>query len=108
MIRFKLAELMADHSFREGRRLELGEVAQVTGIHRSTLSRIVNVRGANVTSGNMDLLCKFFACSLADLAEYIPDESLPAPTGAAVPAVKRSAAKKWPANRLAVKTAPKR
>jgi len=76
MIRFRLAELMADHGFREGRRLEIGELAEATGIHRSTLSRILNVRGSNVTSANMDALCRFFGCSLGDLAEYVPDETL--------------------------------
>lgn len=76
MIRFRLAELMADRGFREGRRLEIGELAEATGIHRSTLSRILNVRGSNVTSVNMDALCRFFGCSLGDLAEYVPDETL--------------------------------
>jgi putative transcriptional regulator len=67
---------MADRGFREGRRIELGEVAEATGIHRSTLSRIVNVRGSNVTSDNMGLLCRFFGCTLGELAEYVPDESI--------------------------------
>lgn len=73
MIRFHLAKLMADKSFTEGRRVELGEIAEATGIHRSTLSRIINVRGANVTAANMDRLCRFFGCTLSDLAEYVPD-----------------------------------
>jgi putative transcriptional regulator len=74
LIRFRLAELIADRSFREGRRLEIGEIADATGIHRSTLSRILNVKGTNVTSANMNLLCAFFGCALSDLAEYVPDE----------------------------------
>lgn len=76
MIRFRLAELMADQGFREGRRIEIGEVADATGIHRSTLSRILNIRGSNVTSANMDLLCRHFGCTLGELAEYVPDESV--------------------------------
>jgi len=67
---------MADMSFREGRRIEIGEVADATGIHRSTLSRILNIRGSNVTAANMDLLCRYFGCTLGELAEYVPDESL--------------------------------
>lgn len=73
MIRFHLAKLIADKSFAEKRRIELGEVATETGIHRSTLSRIINVPGCNVTAANMDRLCKYFGCSLGDLAEYVPD-----------------------------------
>jgi putative transcriptional regulator len=80
MIRFRLAELMVDKGFREGRRVEIGEVADATGIHRSTLSRIINIRGTNVTSANMDLLCRYFGCSLGDLAEYVPDEQINAIT----------------------------
>ena len=108
MIRFKLAELMAERSFRDGRRLELAEVAQVTGIHRSTLSRIVNIRGANITSGNMDLLCRFFSCSLADLAEYIPDESLPTPAAVASSGVKKSASTQLPLKKPVLRTTSKR
>jgi putative transcriptional regulator len=98
MIRFRLAELMADKGFREGRRIEIGEVADATGIHRSTLSRILNVRGSNVTSANMDLLCRHFGCTLGELAEYVPDESLaqdkPAPKKAVTEGKSAAAAKK--------------
>ncbi len=98
MIRFRLAELMADKGFREGRRIEIGEVADATGIHRSTLSRILNIRGSNVTSANMDLLCRYFVCTLGELAEYVPDESLaqdtPAPKKAVVESKNAAAAKK--------------
>ncbi len=73
MIRFHLARLIADKSFRERRRVELAEVAEATGIHRSTLSRIINMPGSNVTAANMDRLCRYFDCSLGDLAEYVPD-----------------------------------
>lgn len=73
MIRFHLAKLISDKAFAEKRRVELGEIADATGIHRSTLSRIMNVPGSNVTAANMDRLCKFFECSLGELAEYVPD-----------------------------------
>lgn len=78
MIRFRLAELMVDKGFREGRRVEIGEVADATGVHRSTLSRIINVRGTNVTTANLDSLCRYFACALGELAEYVPDEAVEA------------------------------
>jgi putative transcriptional regulator len=75
-----LTELLADESFRRGRRVELLEVAQATGIHRTTLSKMVNVRGYNATLSNVDALCKFFRCGVGDIAMYVPDEDVPAAT----------------------------
>ena len=39
MIRFRLAELIADKAFRERRVVSLSEVAEATGIHRATLRK---------------------------------------------------------------------
>lgn len=77
MIRLRLTELLADASFRRGRRVELMEVARATGIHRTTLSKMVNVRGYNATLSNIDALCKFFGCDVGDIATYVPDEDVP-------------------------------
>lgn len=74
MIRFRLAELMADKSFRTGQRVELQDVAESTGIHRSTLSKMLHIRGYSATTGNIDLLCKFFGCKTGDVIEYVPDD----------------------------------
>ena len=79
MIRLRLTELLADLSFRQGRRIEWREVAAETGIHRTTLSRMANSRGYNATISNLDLLCRFFKCQIGDLAIYVPDEELDAP-----------------------------
>lgn len=80
MIRFHLAKLMADKGFAERRRLELGDISEATGIHRSTLSRVLNRPGVNLTADNMSRLCAYFGCSLGELAEYVPDDSGPAST----------------------------
>lgn len=80
MIRFRLRELLADRAFNEGRRIEWQEVAEGAGIHRTTLSRMLNVRGYNASVSNLDSLCKFFNCTLGELAEYVPDADLDAPT----------------------------
>lgn len=79
MIRFHLAKLMADKGFSERRRLELGDISEATGIHRSTLSRVLNRPGVNLTADNMSRLCAYFGCTLGELAEYVPDD--PAPAG---------------------------
>ena len=79
MIRFRLGELLTDLNFRTGQRLEWQHVSQATGIHRSTLSKMLNIRGYNATTHNIDLLCRFFGCGVGDVMQYVPDEALAAP-----------------------------
>lgn len=76
MIRYRLADLLAKKSFHEGRRIEWTEVAQACGIHRITLSKMVNRRGYNATTTNLDRLCRYFQCGIGELLEYVPDEEL--------------------------------
>ncbi|MCF8169337.1 MAG: helix-turn-helix transcriptional regulator [Rhodoferax sp.] len=76
MIRFLLPELLAERSFKEGRRLEWKDVAEATGIHRATLSRMVNTRGYNASVHHLNALCRYFDCELGKLAVYIPDEQI--------------------------------
>ena len=73
MIRFKIKERIADKEFKEDRRVTIGEVAEATGIHRMTLSKMINQRGYNSGTDSLDKLCKFFSCNVQDLAEYIED-----------------------------------
>ena len=79
MIRFRLSELLADRAFKEGRRIEWQEVAEGAGIHRTTLSRMLNLRGYNASVSNLDSLCRYFGCQVGELAEYVPDADLEAP-----------------------------
>lgn len=76
MIRFLLTERLAERSFKLGRRLEWREVAEATGIHRTTLSRMVNTRGYNASAHNLDSLCRYFDCELGELAVYVPDDQV--------------------------------
>lgn len=71
MIRFHLKKLIADWEFDKGRRLTLEELAQATGIHRTTLSRIANQKGYNTTTDNIDSVCQFFECTVDKVMEYI-------------------------------------
>jgi putative transcriptional regulator len=71
MIRFRLKELLADKAFQEGRRITLEEVAKAAGIHRTTLSKVANVKGYNTTTDNLDKLCRYFCCELGALAEFV-------------------------------------
>lgn len=76
MLRLKIRERIADVEFRMGRRLTLGEVASATGIARMTLSKMVNHRGYNTQTDNLDKLCRYFDCRIEDLVEYVPDEEV--------------------------------
>lgn len=94
MIRLRLTELLADKSFRDGRRVEWREVAEATGIHRTTLSKMSNQRGYNATCANLDLLCVYFRCPLSDLAEHVPDSELAQPVSQRFKGPRPAAARK--------------
>lgn len=74
MLRFRLKELIADKGFKEGRVVTMLEVAEATGVHRMTLSKLANHRGYNPTADVLDRLCTFFECRIEQLVEHIPDE----------------------------------
>ena len=82
MIRFRLKELIADKEYKENRRITFDEIAQSTGIHRTTLSKVANQKGYNTTTDVLDKLCDFFDVPLHMLAEHnrsddkIPDTKL--------------------------------
>lgn len=76
MIRYLLQDLLSKRSFQEGRRIDWLEVAEATGIHRVTLSKMVTHRGYNSTTTSLDRLCRYFNCEIGSLIEYVPDESL--------------------------------
>ncbi len=73
MIRFKLKEQLAEKAFREGRVVTIAEVAEATGINRSTLSKIANEKGYNTGTDNLDRLCRYFRCGLQQIAEYLEE-----------------------------------
>lgn len=73
MIRFKLAEMIEKKQFAEGRRLTINEIAAATGLNRMTLSKILNQKGYGTGTDTIDKLCEFFACSVQDLMEHVPD-----------------------------------
>lgn len=74
MIRFRLSELIAEKAFRERRALSLTEVADQSGVHRATLSKMANQPGANVGTDIIDKLCKYFGCQPGDLLMYLDED----------------------------------
>lgn len=75
MIRYRLKERIADREFAEGRRIKMTEIAEETGVNRTTLSKIANQRGYNTTTDVIDRLCSFFGCRVEELIEHIPEDS---------------------------------
>ena len=49
------------------------EVANATGIHRMTLSKLSNHRGYNPSADILDRLCSYFECRIEQLVEHIPE-----------------------------------
>lgn len=74
MIRFRLKELMADRQYRERRVITLKEVAQETGVHRMTLSRIANDPDCSASTAVLDRLCNYFGCPIEKLVEHVPEQ----------------------------------
>ena len=73
MIRFRLAELIADKSFKERRVVTVSEIAQATGIHRATLSKVANQPGANIGTEIIDKLCRYVGCQPGELMIFIDE-----------------------------------
>ncbi len=75
MLRFKVKELLEKKAFDEGKRITLAQVAEGAGIHRMTLSKIINQKGYSTVTDNLDTLCDYFQCRIEDLVEHIPNSS---------------------------------
>jgi DNA-binding Xre family transcriptional regulator len=74
MIRFKLGEMIEKKRFADGQRVTISEIATATGLNRMTLSKILNQKGYGTGTETIDRLCSYFACSVEDLMEHLPDE----------------------------------
>jgi putative transcriptional regulator len=109
MIRFRLAELIADAQFRTGERITLLEISEATGINRMTLSRMTNVRGYSTSTDTIDKLCRYFGCDVGDVARYVADEAVVAqPKSAEAKAPSKAIGKKSPAEKKTARRATKR
>lgn len=71
-VKFKLKERVADLEFRERRVIHLKEIAEATGIHRVTLSKLANNKEYNVGVDTLEKLCGYFSCGFDELIEYVP------------------------------------
>lgn len=71
VIRILFKQLLDEKSFREKRRITVGEVSEVTGISRATLTRVANVPGYNTNTDTINALCAYFECEPKDLLRYV-------------------------------------
>lgn len=74
MIRVLLKHLLEEKSFRERKRITLGEVSKETGISRATLTRIANVPGHNTNTETLDILCRYFQCEPGELLTFMDED----------------------------------
>lgn len=68
MIKCHLSTLMGQQ------RMNIAEVARLTGLNRNTITLLYNERAMRVDLETIDRLCKLFDCEVCDLFEYIPEE----------------------------------
>lgn len=74
VIRILFKQLLDEKSFREKRRITVGEVSEVTGISRATLTRVANVPGYNTNTDTINALCVYFECEPKDLLRYVEED----------------------------------
>lgn len=67
-IKWRLAVLMAD------REVDYRELAERTGMHPGTVSKLKNNLPARLDMETLKALCKALNCQPGDLLRYIPDE----------------------------------
>lgn len=89
MLRFKVKELIAKKEFAEDRRITIAEIADTVGIHRMTLSKMINRRGYNTGTENLDRLCIYFKCEIGDLVEFVANKVVGTSSKAVGKAVQR-------------------
>jgi len=73
MLHFQLKDLIGKKEIKEKRKITLEEISQTTGIHRTTLSKIVNKENYNTTTDVINKLCEYFDVDVSKLIKYIKD-----------------------------------
>ena len=74
MIRILFVQKLDEKSFKERKRITIGDVCNETGISRATLTRIANIPGYNTNTDTINSLCKFFECTPGELLQFVKDD----------------------------------
>ncbi len=73
MIRCQLIQLRAERIAREKRDISYREIAKVTGVPVSTISRMARDKVTRFDAETLSALCAYFGCALGDLLVYEED-----------------------------------
>lgn len=75
VIRILFNQMLDEKSFRERRRIAIGDVCAETGLSRPTVSRLANVPGYVTSTDTIERLCRYFGCTPGELLLLVDDES---------------------------------
>ncbi len=81
MLQWKLTQMMGRYQMETGKRLTLGELANVAGVSRSSVTTVAAGENKRVDLVTLDKLLNFFneqlqhPVSVGDLLEFTPDHS---------------------------------
>ena len=70
MIENRIAVLMAE------RRLKPKDVIAGTGLHRGTVSHLINNRTANISLSTLNIFCNYFKVTPDSIFKYTEDENI--------------------------------
>lgn len=74
VIRNRFEELRLRKSREEGEKLPLKKIGAKTGLSETTLWRLSNGTNTRIDYTTIDVLCRYFGCSLGELLEYVEDK----------------------------------
>ena len=66
MIHIKIKEKMKEHNF------TIAKLAAESGVHRNTISNLINGKNKGIDFDTLDKFCTTFNCNTIDLIEHIP------------------------------------
>lgn len=71
-MRNRLGVLIAEQSLKEGRRIEVREIADATGISRQTLHKYIRQEATRFDGMVLEGLCRYFRVGIQELIEFEP------------------------------------
>jgi putative transcriptional regulator len=75
MIKYNLKQLIAEKAFEENRKITYADVAQGTGLSKTTISKIAAERGYDTAVSNIERICIYFGCALSEFISIVPDDT---------------------------------
>lgn len=76
MIEIRLKQAMDRYQARTGERLTYAELAERTGVSRSTLESMATRPAYNASLKTIDVVCSALECAPCELLHHVPDQSM--------------------------------